>query len=50
MKETESIKEYYNRLLDIANRVRLLESSLLDLRIVIPQIILLQFYNMFWVK
>ena len=34
IKETESIKEYSNRLLNIANRVRLLGSSLPDLRIV----------------
>ena len=34
MKETESIKQYSNRLLNIANRVRLLGSSLLDSRIV----------------
>ena len=34
MKETKSIKEYSDRLLNIANRVELLGSSLLDLRIV----------------
>ena len=34
MKETESIKGYSNRLLDIANRVRLLGSSLPNSRIV----------------
>ncbi|XP_034695744.1 uncharacterized protein LOC117921907 [Vitis riparia] len=34
MKEAESIKEYFDRLLNIANRVRLLGSSLLDSRIV----------------
>ena len=33
MKETESIKGYSDRLLDIANRVRLLGSSLPDSRI-----------------
>ena len=34
MKETESIKQYSNRFLNIANRVRLLGSSLPDSRIV----------------
>ena len=34
MKETETIKEYYDRLLNIANRVKLLGSSLEDSRIV----------------
>ena len=34
MKETESIKEYCDRLLNIANCVRLLGSSLPDSRIV----------------
>ncbi|RVW64134.1 hypothetical protein CK203_052591 [Vitis vinifera] len=34
MKETESIKEYSDRLLNIAKRVRLLGPSLLDSRIV----------------
>ena len=34
MKVNESIKEYSNKLLNIANRVRLLESSLPDSRII----------------
>ena len=34
MKETESIKEYSDRLLNIANRVKLLGSTLLDSRII----------------
>ena len=34
MKETESIKEYSNKLLNIANRVRLLRSSLPDSSVV----------------
>lgn len=34
MKETETIKEYSDRLLNIANRVKLLGSSLEDSRIV----------------
>ncbi|KAL0361584.1 UNVERIFIED_CONTAM: hypothetical protein Sradi_3842900 [Sesamum radiatum] len=34
MKESESIKEYSNRLLDIANRIRLLGSAFNDSRIV----------------
>ena len=34
MKESESVKEYSNRLLSIANRVRLLGSMLNDSRIV----------------
>ena len=34
MKETESIKEYSDRLLDIANRIRLLGSAFKDSRIV----------------
>ena len=34
MKETKTIKEYYDRLLNIENRVKLLGSSLEDSRIV----------------